>query len=134
MQWKAPAANRMLSVMTKRRMSTFFLIVPIKVLQAAEAFVTTEKGRQQEKRKVFTRRVTLLISRLLWGSSYWMKSSIGRCRNWANLTQKRRAGYSRLLIFGNLAAPFLRIVATGMSLCFITARPRSMLAEGSGAR
>mgnify|MGYP002682323129 CR=1 FL=1 len=60
----------MLSGMMPKRGSIFFMIVPRKALQAAEVSVMTEKGRMKEKRKVYTRRATLLISRPLWASSY----------------------------------------------------------------
>jgi hypothetical protein len=52
MQWKALAVNRMSLVMIKRRANTFFTIARRKVLQAAEVSVTTEKGRNKEKRRV----------------------------------------------------------------------------------
>ena len=70
MRWKAPAVNRMLLVMIKRRANTFFMIVQQKVLNAAEVFATTGKGRKREKRKVFTQPVTPLILQPLWVSSF----------------------------------------------------------------
>ena len=43
MKWKAPAVNRMLLAMIKKRANIFFMIVQRKVPKAAEAFVTTVK-------------------------------------------------------------------------------------------
>ena len=49
MKWKEPAVNRMLLVMIKRRVNTFFMIVQQKVLKAAEVFVTIMKHWSQGK-------------------------------------------------------------------------------------
>jgi len=47
MKWKELAVNRMLLVMIKSRVNTFFMIVQRKVLRAAEVFVTTVKRWSQ---------------------------------------------------------------------------------------
>ena len=62
MKWKKLAVNRTLSVMTRRRMNTFFMIAQQKVLKAAEMFVTIVRDRRQGKH--LNLKITLLIWRL----------------------------------------------------------------------
>jgi hypothetical protein len=52
--------NRMLLAMIKKRGNIFFMIVPRKVLRAAEVFVTTLKGWSQENS------INRKIARLRW--------------------------------------------------------------------
>src|SRR5207253_10293281 len=79
MKWKELAVNRILLVMIKRRANTFFVIVPRKVLKAAEVFATTVKRWRQGKN--INQKITLLIWQPPWALSFWRKNNIESCRN-----------------------------------------------------
>ncbi len=53
MKWRRPAANPMLLAMIKGRANTCFMIARWKVQRAAEAFVTTGRGRSLIRTQVY---------------------------------------------------------------------------------
>ena len=55
-------------VMINRRANTFFMIVPRKVLKAAEMFVTIVKGWRQGKQ--LNQKITLLIWQVPWALNF----------------------------------------------------------------
>ena len=67
MKWKERAANRTLSVMTKRRANIFFMIVQRKARRAAEVFAMTAKRWRHGKN--INRKIALSIWRRPWASS-----------------------------------------------------------------
>ena len=68
MKWKELAVNRMLLVMIKRRVNTFFMIAQRKALKAAEVFATTVKRWSQGKN--INQKIALLIWQLPWALSF----------------------------------------------------------------
>jgi len=68
MKWKELAVNRTLLAMIKRRANTFFMIVPRKVLKAAEVFATTVKRWSQGKN--ISRKITLWEWQRPWALSF----------------------------------------------------------------
>src|SRR5688572_21125994 len=89
-KWKELAVNRMSSVMTRRRVSTLFMIVQQKVLMAVEVFVTTAKGWSQGKNT--NRKIAPLIWPLPWALNSYRKNNIESCRNLESSMRKHRAG------------------------------------------
>src|SRR5882724_3742970 len=90
MKWKELAVNRMLLVMIKRRVNTFFMIVQRKALKAAEVFATTVKRWSQGKN--INQKITLLTWLLSWALNFYRKNNIESCRNLEISIRKHRAG------------------------------------------
>src|SRR5690348_3669293 len=108
-KWIAPAANQMLSAMTKRPENIFFTTVQRKALKTAEVFVTTVKRWIQGKK--ISRQITLWTWRLPWALSFYLKKNIARCRNWEISIPKHQAGCKPLPPSENSAARSFVIAA-----------------------
>src|SRR5436190_17425126 len=90
MQWKKPGVNQMLLVMTKKPVSTFFMIAQRKVPEIAEVFVMITKLWRKEKN--INQKTVLLIWQPTWELKFYQKKNTEHCRNLEISIRKHRVG------------------------------------------